>query len=49
MVYSIIMSRHLKDCVFFLLNKMEGFSTIKSSIIAMADLIKTQNSVSKIF
>lgn len=27
----------------------EGFLTIKSSKIAVADLIKTQNSVSKIF
>lgn len=34
---------------FFLLNSMGGFLTIKSSIIALVDLIKTQNSVSKIF
>lgn len=47
MEYSIIMSRQLKDCAFFLLNSMEGSLTIKSSIIAVVDLIKTQNSVSK--
>lgn len=49
MVYSVIMSCQFKDCVFFLLNSMGGFLTIKSAIIALVDLIKTQNSASKIF